>query len=66
MMNSKLKEDIRDLKAEIKLIKIDIDNLTTSFKSLKGYIYAKKIHLKEEKQEDLNNSLPSMPINGLF
>lgn len=59
------KEAIRDLQAEIKALKADIDILSSRIQSLKGYVYAKKIRLEEEQPEDLNRGLPAIPLNEL-
>jgi hypothetical protein len=60
------KEKIYELQAEIKSCKADIVLLEDKIKSLKGYVYAKKIHIDEEKSEDLNIGLPAIPLNDLF
>lgn len=60
------KDMIRDLQAEIKLLKQDIECLSDKIKSLKGYVYAKKIQITEQEEQNLNTQLPPIDFHGKF
>jgi hypothetical protein len=67
------KEVIRDLKAEIYALNQRVETLNDRIKSLKGYVYAKKVHLDidpeeisientEESSKHLNTGFPLRPL----
>lgn len=60
------KEKIEDLESQIRRLKADLEILHDRFMTLKGYVYAKKVHIEPEKtqeeQENLNN--PILPIEN--
>lgn len=63
------KESIRELKAEIDALKREIEITNDRIKSLKGYVYAKKIRLpdpdeqtEQETHKDLNTGFPLRPL----
>jgi len=58
------KAKLHDLEDEVKRIKVDLELLSDKYKTLKGYVYAKKVHLEEENgsQPECNPLLP--PYTG--